>query len=129
MGSPKVLVDLDVFVPDAVLRAGGKDWPVEYMSTRDFFATMKAFGDWQAAESEGRLEDSDVEMMESVVVKSVPSLPEDIVRKFTPKQLMAAIDALLAVQSDSELEDKGKAAGPLDSGAQVGEAEQQASLG
>lgn len=106
MSNPTVILDLDTFVPDSVIRAGGKEWPVEYMSTRQFRDTLSQFKDLKDKEEKDSLDDEDIERMEMIIKKSVPTLPADILAKFTAKQLMAAVDALLAIQSAVDLEDK-----------------------
>ena len=106
MSNPTVILDLDTFVPDSVIRAGGKEWPVEYMSTRQFRDTLSQFKDLKDKEEKDSLDDEDIERMELIINKSVPTLPADLLAKFTAKQLMAAVDALLAIQSAVDLEDK-----------------------
>ena len=106
MSNPTVILDLDTFVPDSVIRAGGKEWPVEYMSTRQFRDTLSQFKDLKDKEEKDSLDDEDIERMELIINKSVPTLPADLLAKFTAKQMMAAVDALLAIQSAVDLEDK-----------------------
>lgn len=106
MSNPTVILDLDTFVPDSVIRAGGKEWAVEYMSTRQFRDTLSQFKDLKDKEEKDSLDDEDIERMELIINKSVPTLPADLLAKFTAKQLMAAVDALLAIQSAVDLEDK-----------------------